>query len=121
MADLQIRRGDYTVITFVARTVGGVLYDLSSVTKIWFLAKTNLSDADGSAVITKTLANGGIVVTDAVNGEGTITILAADTTALLDTVPPLYYDLQILDAGGFPRTLQSGRLFVNADVTKAVS
>jgi hypothetical protein len=121
MTDLQIRRGDYVEITFVARTVGSGLYDLSGATKIWFLAKTNVADVDASAVITKTLANGGITLTDAANGAGKIVLVATDTNAIADTAPALYYDLQILDLNGRTRTLESGRLFVNSDVTKAVS
>ena len=120
MSDLRIRRGDTNQFTGTVKQAGSV-YDLTGVTVMWFLAKTNFSDADASAVITCTIANAKIEILSAVAGTIRITIAAADTSSISDTAQPLYYDLQLKATDGKIFTLQSGRLFVDPDITKATS
>lgn len=118
--DLRIRRGDTNQLTGTVKQ-SGAAYNLTGVTVMWFLAKTNIADADNAAVITATIANAKIEILSAAAGTIRITIAAADTSGISDTAQPLYYELQLKSTDAKIFTLQSGRLFVDADVVKAVS
>lgn len=66
-----------------------------------------------------TPAHGSITVTDAVAGDLTI-VLAAAETAKLSLLDDGVYDVQMLTASGV-QTLTDGELNVVLDVTRAVS
>ncbi len=86
--------------------------DVTTWTKFWFMAKHNQMDADGSAVLTKTLSSG-ITVIDAANGLVMVAIAAADTTALMNVRTVLFAQIQGLDGSGSPFDLWEGCLLIS--------
>lgn len=85
---------------------------------LWWTAKLRKLDADAEAVMQKTNEpGGGITVTDQLGGIAEVAILPADTEDLASIA--LWWDLQVRDGDDKIRTLASGRLVVNSDVTRA--
>jgi len=125
--DIAIQRGD----TFSAAITG--LGDISARTNLWFTVKVQRSDADSASIIqidenngllylngaAATVAgNGSITVNDAVAGNITITLAAAETDDLRPQA--LQYDIQMATATGVS-TLSDGSARVVADVTRATA
>lgn len=123
---LNIRRGD----TLPLRLTG--LGTMTGYSEIWFTVKSAISHSDTEAVLQITTAglqringaigtagNATLTVTDATNGDVTITC-AASEMAKLAIRNGLYYDLQV-KIGTTVSTLAFGRLNVVEDVTKATS
>lgn len=113
MTDLRIFRGDDLDLV-----VGPVLKGDGSVQNITgysvkFTAKDRITDADGSAVIS---TNG--TVTNGPAGLGAVSIPGIATDGFTaDRV--LLWDVQITDPGGKKKTVDSGKLYVVRDVTRA--
>lgn len=83
---------------------------------IRFTAKERLSDLDAAAVIASAPEN--VTLVDGPGGLATIAIPPAATSGFTaDRV--LHWDLQISDPAGRVRTLDSGKLIVERDVTQA--
>lgn len=112
---LEMYRGDTKVfdIAVTDPDTGGVV-DLTGKT-LAFMAKRSRTDADGSAVISKT-TGAGIANTNAIGGLAALTIDPADTSALAETTQ-LEYDLQLTN-GGQVFTVASDYLLVRADVRR---
>ena len=123
---LNIRRGD----TLPLRLTG--LGTMTGYSEVWFTVKSAISHSDTEAVLQITTAglqringaigtagNATLTVTDATNGDVTITC-AASEMAKLAIRNGLYYDLQV-KIGTTVSTLAFGRLNVVEDVTKATS
>jgi len=66
---------------------------------VWFTVKKLRSDADADAVIEKTVANGGIVWTDATTGAFRV-VLSITDAALLMTRRRWFWDITILFPSG---------------------
>lgn len=116
MGDLSIVRGD-TVLIDLTVTRDGAPVSLSGAS-LWWTAKRRTSDADAAAVIAKTTA-AGITVTDAPGGKARVTITAAETAALTDTL--LYWDAQVRETSGTVSTVASGQVAIAPDVTRATA
>lgn len=92
----------------------------------WFTLKRDLGDADASAILQYTSA-AGISITSAANGEGKVTIAAADwaatnpATLLGKEKTELWGDLQGKDGSSRIRTLWRGIVTVGGDVTRSTS
>ena len=114
--NFAMTRGD-TVSFSIAVTLSGAPFDLSSCS-LWFTAKNKFTDLDNAAVFQKTIGNG-IVVTNAVQGLATVTILPADTNSLSLIKTILFWDLQLKDSSNNIYTINSGNLIVSPDVTLA--
>jgi len=127
-SNIVVLRGD----TFAASITG--LGSLALQSKIWFTVKNSVEDADTSAVIQITEADGllrlnGVSYATPANGSltiddedaGDISILVK--VAAFNAVPVgIYsYDVQMLDTNGLVSTLCTGTIRVVSDVTKAVS
>lgn len=114
-------RGDDRTIKYHATetdTETGVTTDINLTgALIWFTAKNKFADADASAVFQRTIANGGITVTNAIQGRFTVSIVPANTSSLGNTAVVLVYDLQVKISTGAIYTLDSGTLVVSPDVT----
>lgn len=81
-------------------------------------AKWSLSAADGSAVFQKTSSpGGGIVVTDAAQGQITVTIASSNTSSLPAKKVELPYDIQFVDSSGAVYTVLYGTLVIVPDAT----
>jgi len=80
----------------------GARYDLSLVSKIWFTVKDDLNDADGAAIIAKTLSSGITISSPTTAGIAIVSIGPTDTSALTvaqcDNV--FYWDVKIKETSG---------------------
>jgi hypothetical protein len=106
-------RGDYKQFDIRVEDATGPR-DLSA-DELWFTVKRAIADAD-PGLFQKTKSGGGIAVVGL--GLARVTIVPADTTALLATERFLY-DVQLRATAGQPRTVDSGGLTVFADVTRS--
>lgn len=99
-----IYQSDYAVNPLTG-VVSGTAQNITGWTLSWVL-KRKTSDADVSAILTKTTAAGGIALTTAASGIATVTIADTDT----DTFTPgtYYHELKRTDAG-FETVLITGR------------
>lgn len=91
--------------------------------QIWFSAKRRRSDLDTAAVIKKGLnvtGLSGIVVTSEANGQFQVTLVPADTDALVDQA--LLYDVQLKKSGDAKvRTVARGLLLLSGEISEATS
>ena len=113
MSDLRVRRGDTILLS-----VGPILKQDRSVQdisgySIQFTAKERLDDADGAAVISEAG-----VVDDGPAGLASVSVPPAATSGFT-TDRVLHWDVQIRDGAGATKTVDSGKLFVDRDVTRA--
>lgn len=118
--NFKMTRGDTRRILFKAEQFDGDDWKVIDLTgaALFFTAKRSTDDADGAAVIALALGSG-IVLNDAPNGEGEVTIPPAATDSLTGPFPlALEYDLQAKLAGGQIYTIERGRLTIEADVTR---
>lgn len=112
--NLQMKRGD-TVSLTVTVTQNGSPFNLTGCA-MRMTAKWNYTDADGSAVFTRTVGSG-IVLTTPLSGIATVTIAPANTSSLPAYTNNLFYDIQVTDTGSNVYTVQNGILTVDPDVS----
>lgn len=118
MTDLKKKRGDS-----IRLAVGPVLKPDGTIQNLTglvlrFTAKDRLSDSDGAAILTGSTADGRISITDAAGGMALVVIPGSLTAAFPDD-RVLHWDVQLADPGGtITETLDSGRLFIERDVTR---
>ncbi len=114
MATLQnitIYRGDDVTFQITFKDNSGTAVDITGAT-LYFTAKTNNDDADGSAVIQSSNST----LSDPSNGIGEAVLSNSDT----DVTPGKYfYDIQIITAGGEITTAMIGKVTVKQDITLA--
>jgi len=123
--DLQIGHATHEQIQidcFVPAT--GARYDLSLVSKMWFTVKDDLNDADGSAIIAKTLSSGIAIDSPASGGIAIVSISPTDTNTLTvaqcDNV--FYWDVKIKETSGSKiKRLNYGSFKIVVAATLAVS
>jgi hypothetical protein len=83
---------------------------------ISFMVKKHATDLDADAKVTKTTANGGIVLTAPLSGLITITLASADTASL----PAGLYAYEVKRTDVFPKTvLTTGTLTLRQGVIRA--
>ncbi len=92
--------------------------DVSGWSSFRFLCKTNVADADGSAVIAKTLGSG-ITAVQAASGLMEILISPADTASLNDVGIHLFAELQGVDPASLPWSLWQGELDIQPTIVQA--
>jgi hypothetical protein len=110
-------RGDDRNLTVEALAPGGGgAQDLTS-WSLWFTGKLDIGDADVAAVFQYTIG-GGITITNAAGGLATIAIDGDDTAVLTDASTVLWCDLQGKDGSGKVATLATGKITVEAEVTR---
>ena len=89
---------------------------------LWATFKYNLTDPDTAAVVQKTTANGGIVVTNATTGQAQITLTPSDIPAptgqALSMV--LQADVKIREANGDEWTLAQGTISLTQAATRTI-
>ena len=96
----------------------GLGADVSGWSNFRFMAKTNIADADGAAVIAKTLGSG-ITAVQAASGLMEVFISSADTTSLSDVGLHLFAELQGVDPSSFPWSLWQGELDIQPTIVQA--
>ena len=107
---LMIRKDDY-VFDFAA-SLNGAALDLTGAT-LRFTAKYDNFDADASAVIRLDNAGlGGVTITSAASGLGTVEIPSAATASLPNHRTRLYYALRATLSTGKAKTIRRGWLIV---------
>ena len=107
------KRDTVSIVVNVTNASTGAVIDITGYT-FWFTAKTNETDADGSAVIQKTVTTHN----DPTNGQTTITLSTSDTD---QDVGNYFYDIQMKDGSGNITTLVKGILKVRQDITVSTS
>jgi hypothetical protein len=117
VTELRVKRGDT-----IELAVGPVLKGDGSVQDITghslrFTAKDRLDDPDGAAIISGSTATTEIIIVDGPGGRAEVQIPPAATSGFT-TDRVLHWDLQIADPGGVTKTLDSGKLLVERDVTR---
>lgn len=119
MFNIEMIRGDTKSVSFVAFQDEDIL-DLTGAT-VRFTAKHDYFDADSAAVIKLDNSGlGGISITSASGGEGTITIPKTSTTGLPYHRTDLYYDLKVRDTLSQEFTIARGRLIVFPNATSSI-
>lgn len=113
--DIDWYRGDTDELTFDCG------YDLTSAALV-FSVRTAADLAAGTTddpLIEKTSAAGAISITDAGEGQFTLSLAATDTDELCETGVPAHYqyDIQATFSDGDIRTLYRGQFTVHPDVT----
>ena len=124
---ITIKRGDSLSCAITG------LGDISGRSKLWFSVKKRLSDADTAAIVqieetaglvylngaAGVAISGDITITDAVAGN---IVVVMEESATDDLVPAegLYYDVQMLTAGGAVTTLTRGWCNVTGDITRVI-
>ena len=107
MSNFQIAAGS----TFAATTMvkqGGLPFDLTGC-RVLFVAKSNPSDPDGSAVaLLDNQGLGGVTVPAPTTGRAFINMAASSTYGL--TVPQLYYEIWIHDTSGLEWRSEFGQI-----------
>lgn len=117
--DIRIWRGDTWEEDWVLTQEDGNPFDLTGV-KLFFTVKTDPTIADVSANLRLTSTpSSGITITDAANGEVSLSITQSQTAAL--TPQSYYYDIQVVTATPKVYTLARGRFIVEADITIGIT
>jgi len=113
MTTLRLVRGDTLALDLAVLKPDGTPQPISGST-IRFTAKARHSDLDAAAILAGSTVDGKVVITDAPGGLAEVTIPAAETAPVAPQ--SLYWDVQIT-AGTITRTLDSGLLIIEPDVT----
>lgn len=111
MSQLQVTKGQPATFNIVVNRNGAPV-NLTGAS-LTFQARVEPSDA--VPLISKSIGNG-IIVTNALLGQATLTILGADTSGLSVTQLMLFYKLTLTDGSG-PDDVSSGTLQVQTDTT----
>lgn len=109
--DIKITRGDTQLITFGIQ-VNNAPYELQKGDNIYFTAK--VSNRCDKCVILKSVNDG--ISYNPINKKYEITLDAGCSCHISYTT--LYYDIELVLADGVVKTLQNGRLILDADITK---
>lgn len=121
--NLSMIRGDTSVFTVTVGSLGAS--GLGAFNDIRFTVKRDASDADASAVISKTLASGISVTTvgnATTNGVLSVAIAPADTQTLpTGYTVALSYDVRLYDVAGDAYTVAQGVLTVSPTATQALT
>ena len=115
----EYTRGDTTKRQFTvkdANTLAAV--DITSWTAFRYTVKDSANDADAAAVISETLAGGGIVKTTPLSGLLEITHAPADSASLANLDRKYVADLQGVDASGNVWTLASGKVRIKPEISR---
>ena len=116
---LRVTRGDTApFVVPVTDRETGLPVDITGAS-IRFTAKHRRSDADVDAAFVRATGGQGVTITDPTGGLAEVRLTAGDTSAFTGPVT-LYWDVQLVLAGE-TRTLDSGRLYVEPDVTRAAT
>jgi hypothetical protein len=106
-------RGDELSFNLIFKDTNDVAIDITGWT-IFFTLKLNKDDSDSEAVVSKTIT----ALTDPTHGTTLVTVPHTEVNTL---VGPYYYDFQFVDQSGNVRTITSGAVTFEKDVTRRIS
>ena len=109
MAVLSLYRGDDHAYVLTFTNGSSVAIDITGYT-VFFTVKTNKSDTDANAIISKTVTTH----TTPTSGITTISLDNSDTDI---TVGDYYYDIQLKDTSSKITTVMSDKFIVLQDIT----
>ena len=112
--NLYFSRGDSRTVPALAQDYQQNIINLTGAT---VTCDARRDPRDTTPVFTKTIANGGITVTNAAAGLFTINILPADTASLADYSQSLYYDCKVTTSGGATTTVLGGKIYLSANIS----
>lgn len=115
MTTIEFHRGDDAEFAGAVK-LSGAAYPLAGAS-LRFTAKLKTTDADGAALIVKTIG-AGIVVTDVDAGLYRVDFVPADTAAMVEPIPRLVFDVQLRTAAGKTHTIDEGFLYVKPDASR---
>ncbi len=115
----EFTRGDTSTRRFTVKDqVTSAAVDITSWTAFRFTAKDRVGDADAAAILSETLADGGIVKTTAASGILDVTIAASDTSSLNYEEYELVADLQGVDGSSNVWTIWKGKVVIHPDASR---
>lgn len=108
--NVTLYSGDDCILAISIVDETGVALNVTGATFVWSLART----AGTPAILTKTSAGGGVVITNATTGAVQVTLTHNDTAA--SSVPPFQYwhQLVMTDPSGNVSTVTTGYITVRA-------
>jgi hypothetical protein len=106
-------RGDDLSFKLNFADTDGVPIDITGWT-IFFTLKLKKDDSDSEAIVSKTITS----LTDPLNG---ISIVTISHTEVNDLVGPYFYDFQFVDLSGNVRTITSGAITFEKDITRRIA
>ncbi len=116
---VEMMRGDSRSLTIQAKQPNSNNPQDITGWSLWCTGKTNLRQADADAMFQKTLAAGGITITNGPLGVAKVKLDPADTAGASAPSTQIYCDVQGRDVLGDVVTLASGTILIHADVTRA--
>src|SRR4051812_7276727 len=126
MTNLTATQGDTIVLatTITRKNPGtGVVAPVDiTLADLWFTAKYNLEESDEDALVqlgTKSPLDGIEKSATPTDGKATVTIDPGATEGLSNSTVFLFWDIELEEADGTVTTVDSGRLALVNDATKA--
>lgn len=114
--DFTMHRNDTVHYTVTVKDSAGDAVSLVGAQEITFAMAKKKSDGSFSSTtaLTKTMTEGGVVVTDAANGVCRVDIDSNDTESL--TPAEYYYEVEVIDSGGAVGTVLIGTITLLKDL-----
>lgn len=109
---LELPLKDVPTLQITVTKDGATVYDLTNISAIEFRVFKNEDDADATALFTKTLADGSIVVTPPATGGQYQIALASGDVALLSPLNLYFFRSVVTPPDGRPGATVSGYLIV---------
>lgn len=106
----EMYSGDTRTLTVTVRDTSGAAVDLTGATARWALAKKV-----GQAALVSKSTGSGIELTDAANGEFTVTLDPADTA---DLVGDYWHEAEVTDSAGRVVTVFQARASIKQDINE---
>ena len=105
--DVTMWSGDDITIVVTVTTNGTSAVDITAYT-VSYVLQTDAFTAN----VTKATGGSGITITDAINGEFTVTLADTDTSGLSGRC---YHEAQVTDGSGNKYTVMTGTVTINKD------
>ena len=107
--NFEMHAGDDQDLAFTVKDEAGSAVDITGFTIAWRLA-THVT----APMLVSKATGGGITITDAVQGEFTVALAAADTAGLAGVY---YHEAELTDGGGDISTIATGHVTLHGGLT----
>jgi hypothetical protein len=110
----KVVAGNTITLKYTIVDSSNVAVNLTSATLVFGLSRAKtLNTFDGTSLVTKSSATGGITITAPTAGKFTVTLTASDTAALEGVY---YYEIKLTDGSGNVTTLVNGPLYIQPNL-----